>query len=209
MRKALLLVALCCAAAPANAARYLHYDLTFAISGENFDYDLNAFVPFRGLATLTADIDTDWVLDDGVGESFSSIDFGSIGMIFHSAYAQADRLDFSFQAGEGETFEIFGASALFAPGSFDGHFPAAVDAAGLKGGSFAMSYGAHHQAGRATGTIRSIGVTSGDAAPDMLGVRYSYTISAVPEPASWAMMVAGFGLAGGWIRRARPRPQAA
>lgn len=31
------------------------------------------------------------------------------------------------------------------------------------------------------------------------------TISAVPEPATWAMMIAGFGLAGGMVRSARRR----
>jgi hypothetical protein len=31
------------------------------------------------------------------------------------------------------------------------------------------------------------------------------TVTAVPEPASWAMMVAGLALAGGWMRRTRMR----
>lgn len=34
-------------------------------------------------------------------------------------------------------------------------------------------------------------------------VNYSYSLSAVPEPATWAMLICGFGLAGGVLRRAR------
>ena len=38
------------------------------------------------------------------------------------------------------------------------------------------------------------------------GLRVSLTpFQAVPEPASWALMIAGFGLAGSALRRARPR----
>jgi hypothetical protein len=40
-------------------------------------------------------------------------------------------------------------------------------------------------------------------------VAFSYSISAVPEPATWALMVAGFGLAGAGLRRSRrgmPQP---
>ena len=34
-------------------------------------------------------------------------------------------------------------------------------------------------------------------------VQYTYSVSAVPEPASWLMMIAGFGLLGGALRRTR------
>jgi hypothetical protein len=39
-------------------------------------------------------------------------------------------------------------------------------------------------------------------------VTITYTLGPVPEPASWAMMVGGFGLAGGVMRRGRKRPVA-
>jgi len=39
--------------------------------------------------------------------------------------------------------------------------------------------------------------------PDTPGPAYSLTISAVPEPASWAMLLAGFGALGGMVRRRR------
>ena len=37
--------------------------------------------------------------------------------------------------------------------------------------------------------------------PDINGVNGSFAVQAVPEPASWAMMIAGFGLAGAAMRR--------
>ncbi|WP_333573728.1 PEPxxWA-CTERM sorting domain-containing protein [Sphingomonas sp.] len=39
--------------------------------------------------------------------------------------------------------------------------------------------------------------------PNTPGPAYSLTISAVPEPASWAMLLAGFGALGGMVRRRR------
>jgi hypothetical protein len=36
-----------------------------------------------------------------------------------------------------------------------------------------------------------------------------YTIAAVPEPSSWALLIAGFGLTGLMARRRRPRSVAA
>ncbi len=35
------------------------------------------------------------------------------------------------------------------------------------------------------------------------GINYAFTIGAVPEPASWAMMIGGFGLTGAAMRRRR------
>ncbi|WP_333573182.1 PEPxxWA-CTERM sorting domain-containing protein [Sphingomonas sp.] len=43
---------------------------------------------------------------------------------------------------------------------------------------------------------------------DALGVRLTGFTSGVPEPASWALMIGGFGLAGGAIRTRRKRPAA-
>jgi hypothetical protein len=54
--------------------------------------------------------------------------------------------------------------------------------------------------------IDSIGIHSGPTLNAPIG--YRLTLSQVPEPASWALMLAGFGLVGGQIRRSRPRAQA-
>ena len=39
------------------------------------------------------------------------------------------------------------------------------------------------------------------AGPNDEGTSYSFTLAAVPEPATWAMMIAGFGMAGAALRR--------
>jgi hypothetical protein len=51
-------------------------------------------------------------------------------------------------------------------------------------------------------------LTGGQAADDALGIDdfvFTPTLAAVPEPATWAMMICGFGLIGGAMRRREPR----
>ena len=49
-----------------------------------------------------------------------------------------------------------------------------------------------------SGTVGGLATIS-DFAPN------NATIAAVPEPAAWSMMLGGFGLIGGTLRRRRPR----
>ncbi len=55
----------------------------------------------------------------------------------------------------------------------------------------------------------SISITSdcGQSCPGSLGVRLDAAV--VPEPASWAMLIAGFGLTGATMRRRRQAPMVA
>jgi hypothetical protein len=60
----------------------------------------------------------------------------------------------------------------------------------------------------ATKSILSVTIDAGNDTLSFDDLRFSYAANApgIPEPASWAMMIAGFGLAGGALRsRSRPR----
>ena len=52
--------------------------------------------------------------------------------------------------------------------------------------------------------LSGIGINPGYELESRVGFRV--TLTQVPEPASWALMIAGFGLAGGALRRRRERP---
>lgn len=62
-------------------------------------------------------------------------------------------------------------------------------------------------AGNAGTLTFSIGTGSGDNFGPILD-NVSLDIAAVPEPATWAMMIAGFGLVGGMMRRRKTAAQA-
>jgi len=64
-------------------------------------------------------------------------------------------------------------------------------------GSFASTNGIHIQFGP---DAFNIGIDNVD---------FTVSVAAVPEPATWAMMIMGFGLAGGMLRRRRPGVAAA
>ena len=49
------------------------------------------------------------------------------------------------------------------------------------------------------------GVTGSDGISDPTG-QIAFTLTSVPEPAAWALMLAGFGLAGAAVRRRRQVP---
>jgi len=57
------------------------------------------------------------------------------------------------------------------------------------------------------GTLTGLAVRSSDTIfAGGLGLsNYLTSVTAVPEPASWAMLIAGFGCVGALLRRARPR----
>lgn len=70
-------------------------------------------------------------------------------------------------------------------------------------GDYALTLGATHMDRVARNGLGS-GMTSG-----LSNDHFSFTISAVPEPATWAMMILGFGGIGSTMRLRRARPAAA
>lgn len=105
--------------------------------------------------------------------------------------------DFRFEFGSGDTLfgTQSGALTVGIPGVFN-NLQNYVVAGGT--GIFAG----------ATGTFTGIGTLSFLAGPPRGEQSFSglLDIAAVPEPASWAMMIAGFGLAGGVLRGRRNVP---
>ncbi|SNS09576.1 PEP-CTERM protein-sorting domain-containing protein [Sphingomonas laterariae] len=91
------------------------------------------------------------------------------------------------------------AGALFADGSFGDAFPLLDRAVPLAGG-LSISYGyAGGQYGNFNGTVTRVTTRLLDNATPSAG----FSITVVPEPTSWAMMIAGFAFIGGSVRRAR------
>lgn len=58
------------------------------------------------------------------------------------------------------------------------------------------------------GSVVSVLARTSDIAPGTLGLTERLAITAVPEPATWGMMILGFGILGAALRRARRVPSA-
>jgi hypothetical protein len=70
--------------------------------------------------------------------------------------------------------------------------------AGAKVLGFSTGVGSGWNGGTFVGAVDNVGFTFGDNTQT-----YNFEVAAVPEPATWAMMIAGFGLAGATLRRRR------
>lgn len=99
----------------------------------------------------------------------------------------------------GDVFEIFdNGVSIFTTGPFDlGGLPTTHPEAAFNGsvyshGSFVLGAGSHSITGVATSSPTGSG-----------GAFIELTKAAVPEPAAWAMMIAGFGMVGQMVRRRR------
>jgi len=127
---------------------------------------------------FSIDITANQVIFDVVSGNFS------IGDIFY----EISGLDFDDNPATANIIEGFNATQIFtSPNTLIGTDRATITPTGLFRMSFKQTTGA--ASGLAT-------VTFGTAPPVQ---------SAVPEPATWAMMIGGFGLAGGALRSARRR----
>jgi hypothetical protein len=82
-----------------------------------------------------------------------------------------------------------------------------ADPAGLGGFTFWSSFAAStpaFQAGSNTLAFRVINYSQDGGNPSGLRVEFTNaTVGVVPEPASWALMIGGFGMAGAMLRRRR------
>jgi hypothetical protein len=70
--------------------------------------------------------------------------------------------------------------------------------AGAKVLGFSTGVGSGWTGGSFVGAVDNVGFSFGDTSQS-----FNFEVAAVPEPASWAMMIAGFGLAGATLRRRR------
>lgn len=116
---------------------------------------------------------------------------------WYSAAASHSALTFHYQLVEDCRYGCveWGVNLQFAPGSFS-TFPAHVPA--LVRGDFYWTAGSHWSSEDATGAITVVKSKLVDAPGP-----WRFDVRAVPEPASWAMMLIGFGAIGGALRRGR------
>jgi hypothetical protein len=152
------------------------------------------------------------VLAGGAFSPVPSAGFGSAALTINGQTVSFDGISFgSVTAGTGErTFNVIdfsqpGQMLTVATNLFDPSlsFPAALDAAGSWSGPFDLA------ADRTSASPSSFYVNLGDgrlAAGGLTPDSLSIALAAVPEPSSWAMMIAGVGAVGGTLRRAARRP---
>ncbi len=81
----------------------------------------------------------------------------------------------------------------------------AFDISGASGAAFASLNGMLYGVNLTTGAASQIGSIGGNNVQGVTGL----TAGAVPEPASWAMLITGFGLIGTTMRRRTARLAAA
>ena len=121
---------------------------------------------------------------NGITRRFESQGNGYAGILF-SDYGHAAADNASGQLGQGNYLYI-GAVVSDIPSSLDANFAGTVNRIE---GDFRIY------------TLDASGNVESDAFGTLLGGTLTITNAAVPEPASWAMMIAGFGLIGGAMRR--------
>lgn len=124
--------------------------------------------------------------------SIGSYSFAFADPLFSSVGAHAEPPDFSLLFLSTEEFSA--ANSLFELLSFTISFPTAtsgiVQSPSAATGSVSINFAGDVDALNGTGTLSRFDSTA---------------VAAVPEPASWMMMIGGFGLIGGVFRARRPR----
>jgi len=101
----------------------------------------------------------------------------------------------------------YSVSFVFEEGTLNGSFPTELDSASLIGGHIGFQNGGYWPDG-----IFGTGVPdffTAQLAPEATQEEFGISVSAVPEPATWAMMIIGFGAIGGAMRSTRRKQQVA
>lgn len=173
-------------ATPASAASI--YTLTFFASGTGTNSVFSMPDTFFNAATLTMSIVVD---DGGTGGT------GGDSLISHAAGAKADGIGFS--SGAPSPFAvpntITSGTACFSNPSIA--LPLGTIAVDPSCGS--LNYRSFYSRASTTftGTITGLSITRGGT-----DTGFSF-VSAIPEPSTWALMLAGFGMVGYALRRRR------
>lgn len=135
---------------------------------------LYSFVPTSGgVQRFTFNVDSNPVVSTAADFAFTT----GVQNLTIGGVARSGTFDFTFQSGFDGGFDSTVVGGYLGPQLFTGSNSAPT----LRTGAFALTDGPNN----ATGTLT---VT---------------TVAAIPEPATWAMMVIGFGLAGSAMRRRR------
>jgi hypothetical protein len=189
-------------AAPVAASQYLQYEVSTEFTGQR-SADSNGGVQ-NYIATLSFSyvVDLAQVQQQADGSYFFP---PRQGIMPDFAMAGSDRLRF-YEREEGGGTTQYDAVLTFAPGAIAGIFPETLNPPTPVSSTFSFSQIGPRTFDIGNGRVTAISVTGSDATPAFLGFRLNNFVSSplgVPEPASWAMMIAGFGLVGGALRGGR------
>lgn len=191
----LLLVAAAAVSSGAQAARYVEYNVITSAQFPIVAYPCNC-VTQTGRQVTTAR----FIVDTSVNPS-SMGDFFSGGSNF-GVSASNDRLRFQR---EFQSYE-WNVTLNFAAGEFGNLLPSGLDLSDVVSSSATDTIPVFPTT-RWGAQVVEFRSTSYDETPTSLGLVsfgiQNYQWSAVPEPASWAMLIMGFGLVGGALRSRR------
>lgn len=154
------------------------------------------------------------VFTNGLGSTITALTFDFAGEQWRSVVGGADRLDFQYRLGGGNvdtgtwldvnSLDIL-AVATGATGAVNGNLAANRATYGATIGGLNILAGQSF-AFRFVDFDYVPGADAGLALDDLTLTATTSATAAVPEPATWATMVAGFGLLGGALRRRAARP---